>query len=146
MSRPIPSQAITLVEQFEGCSLTPYQDSDGIWTQGYGHTEGVTADSPPITADQADALLAQDMAYAGEDVENEVTVPLNDNQFSALVSFVFNVGAGNFAGSGLLKVLNAGNYTFVPDHLAQWNKSGGRVIDGLTRRRRAEIILWQTPI
>jgi lysozyme len=142
MTRPIPKQAIDLIKSFENCKLAVYLDQRGIPTQGWGHTNGITTASAPITQQQADEWLALDVAWAGEDVEREVEVPLNDNQFSALVDFVYECGSGNFAKSSLLTVLNRGFYDQVPAHLAMWNESGGVVSAGLVRRRAAEVALW----
>ena len=145
MTRPIPQSSIDLVKQFEGCQLTPYRDIGGVYTVGYGHTQGIDANTPPITQERADDLLMQDLTATGQDILNEVTVPLVDNKFAALVSFVFNIGIGHFATSGALKQLNAGNYALVPLHMMLWNHVNGVVVDGLTRRRAAECALYNEP-
>ncbi len=81
--------------------------------------------------------------FAEDAVTDLVKVPLSDNQFSALVAFVFNIGVGHFAKSTLLRELNAGQYDSVPGQLALWNHINGVVNVGLTRRRAAEIALWK---
>lgn len=142
--RQINQAGIDLIKEFEGLRTKAYKDPVGIWTIGYGHTEtakrGMT-----VTPEQAEDLLRRDLYTAESAVNRLVTVPLSDNQFAALVSFVFNVGEGAFRGSTLLRRLNAGNYGAVPDQLKRWNRAGGRVLNGLVRRREDEARLWSTP-
>ena len=134
----------TLVMQFEGLSLTAYQDVAGNWTIGYGHL--IVPGDPyypygsikTITQAQAQALLAQDMATADNCVSQSVTVPLTANQRAALQSFVFNVGCGAFQGSTLLRLLNQGDYSAVPGQLTEWVYAGGQVVQGLVNRRAKE--------
>lgn len=146
--RLINRAALDLIKSFEGLRLEAYQDPAGIWTIGYGHTRGVR---PGQTIDEAEAerLLRQDLRTAAGAVERHVGPPLNDNEFGALVSFVFNVGEGAFASSTLLKRLNAGDRGAVPDQLRRWDKAtvGGKKVQlrGLARRRAAEALLWATP-
>ncbi len=128
---------IGLTEQFEGCRLVAYQDSNGVWTIGYGHTEGVTAGTT-CTLAQAQAWLAEDTQWAVASVQRLVTVALTQNEFNALVDFVFNVGAGNFAASTLLDDLNQGEYALAADQFLVWDRAGGEVVAGLLRRRVAE--------
>jgi len=127
----------TLTEQFEGCSLTAYQDSGGVWTLGYGHTAGV-AQGMTCTQAQAEAWLTQDIQWAVAVVNNLVTVQLTQGEFDALVDFVFNVGSGNFASSTMLRMLDAGNFAGAADQFARWDLAGGQVVAGLLRRRIAE--------
>ena len=135
----------SLIEGFEGFKPLPYQDQNGIWTQGYGHTAGVTASSPAITQDQADEWLESDLAQAEASVNNLVKVDLTDNQFSALCCFVFNIGSGRFKGCSALHLLNTGDYADVPSHMMLWDEAGGAVSSGLVRRRQAEVNLWNAP-
>lgn len=128
---------IALTQQFEGCSLTAYQDQVGVWTVGYGHTTGVTP-GMTITQDQATAFLTQDVQGAVDCVSNSVSVPLTQGQFDSLVDFVFNLGAGNFLGSTLLTQLNLGNYGAASQEFPKWDHAGGKVVTGLWRRRIAE--------
>ena len=137
MTRRINQAGVAIVKEHEGCRLTSYLCPAGIWTIGYGSTREVTA-GMTITQDQADGRLLLDLAGAGQAVASFVKVILTDNQFSALVSFVFNVGSGHFAKSTLLEKLNAGNYAAVPDELNKWRRGGGKVLDGLVVRRAAE--------
>jgi lysozyme len=134
---------LALTEQFEGCQLTAYQDQVGIWTIGYGHTGSDVRSSLTITADQATALLISDVAAASTFVNNTVTVELGQDEFDALVDFVFNLGRGAFAGSTLLKELNAGNFEQAANQFDLWDHAGGQVVAGLLRRRQAEAALFQ---
>jgi lysozyme len=129
-------------------ALEAYLDSAHIATIGWGHTKGV-AMGQQITVQQAEDLFGGDKAPAEDAVSMAVKKPLTDNQFAALVIFVFNVGIGAFKGSTLLKVLNAGRFEDVPAAMAIWNKAhvNGQlvVLKGLTNRRQIEIDLWNTP-
>jgi lysozyme len=144
MTRPIPSAAVNLVKEFEGCCLTAYQDVAGIWTIGYGSTDSVV-EGMTITQEEADIRLANGLALAAQVVDTWVKVPLTDNQFAALVDFVFNEGANRFRLSTLLGVINKRAMAQVPQELMRWVYGGGRVLDGLIRRRQAECDLWNTP-
>ena len=99
-----------------------------------------------VTQAQADQLLDEDLQLYERAVSRLVSVPLNDNQFSALVCFAFNVGIGNFESSTLLKLLNRGWYEQVPAQLMRWNRANGEVFGGLARRRAAEARLWSRNI
>ncbi|HVW56009.1 MAG TPA: lysozyme, partial [Rhizobiaceae bacterium] len=144
MSRRINAAGLELIKSFEGLRLQAYRDSVGIWTIGYGHTAGVKA-GQTITEVQASQFLLADLSDAEGAVEKFVTVPLNDNQFAALVSLTFNIGAEAFRRSTLRKKLNAGDYAAVPGQLTLWVKGAGKTIPGLVRRRKAESDLWNTP-
>lgn len=137
-------EAIELIQAFEGLRLKAYQCPAGLWTIGYGHTSSV---SPGLVIPHALAvrLLYEDVAFFEKAVMRHVTVPLNQNQLSALVCFSFNVGMENFIPSTLLKLLNRGWYEQVPAQLMRWNKAKGRVLGGLSRRRAAEAALWNKP-
>lgn len=134
-----------LTEEMEGLRTTAYKDSVGVWTIGYGHTNGVTA-GMTCTQEQADVWLAEDIQGAAYVVNKVVTAPLNQNQFDALVDFVFNLGSGNFQNSTLLKLLNKGDYAGASNEFPKWNHAGGVVLSGLTKRRLAEQTLFNTPI
>jgi lysozyme len=128
---------LALTELFEGDILNAYQDQHGIWTIGYGHTEGVYP-GQNITQEQAVALLFSDLGNAVHCVNEVVTVRLTQSQFDALVDFTFNIGITNFRNSTLLHDINAGRF---PEALAQfrlWDHCGGIVNAGLLRRRNAE--------
>jgi lysozyme len=145
--RNINAAGLALLKDFEqgpggGAARLPYDAGDGKQTVGYGHVVLPTDNFIyPISQDVAELLLAQDIAWAEEAIE-AVTVTLSDNQFSALVCLCYNIGAGNFKTSTLLRVLNNGFYNRIPEQIARWNHVGGAVSAGLTRRRAAEIALW----
>ncbi|TBL46386.1 lysozyme [Obesumbacterium proteus] len=137
---------INLIKQFEGCRLTAYQDSVGVWTIGYGWTQPV--DGKPvgkgmtITQQKADDLLKQGVVQYEAGVHGLVTVQLNQNQYDALVDFAYNLGVNALKGSTLLKKLNAGDYSGAANEFTKWNKAGGKELAGLTRRREAEKSLF----
>lgn len=135
---------INLIKNFEGCRLEAYLCPAMVWTIGYGHTENVKR-GDKITEVQAETLLIIDLQKFENAVNNAVRVPLNQNQFDALVSFTFNIGIGNFKSSTLLKKLNASEYGLAACEFGRWNKSRGRILDGLTKRRRAEKELFLRP-
>ena len=130
-----------ILKYFEGCKLTAYQDSVGVWTIGYGHTKGVY-DGMTITQDQAEQMLLSELKEYEGYIENMVTVPLTQNQFDALVVWIYNLGPTNFKNSTLLKELNAGNYNAAGQEITRWNKAGGKVLAGLVKRREAEAELF----
>lgn len=133
---------LALTEQFEGLSLSAYQDVVGVWTIGYGHTGSDVHSGLTITLSQAQALLASDIAASVTFINQAVTVGLNQNEFDALVDFVFNLGRGAFAGSTMLKELNAGNFDAAAGQFELWDHAGGKVVAGLLRRRTAERALF----
>jgi len=148
MTRQVNKAGLDLIKSFEGLRLEAYPDpgtGGDPWTVGYGSTKGVKK-GMKITVQEAEQRLIMDLQDACKAVERYVTIPLNDNQFAALVSFTFNVGAGNLAVSTLLKRLNEGEYGSVPMQLMRWNRANGRVLSGLTRRRAAEGDLFQKPV
>jgi len=137
----ISQVGIELIKQFEGCRLKAYKDAVGVWTIGYGHTVDVK-EGIEISQHQADVILQVDL-YEYEDYINKyVQVSLTQNQFDALVSWVYNLGAGNLQSSTMLRVLNEGKYSEVPSQMKRWNKAGGKVLRGLVRRREAEADLF----
>ena len=135
----ISERGINLIKKFEGIRLEAYQDSVGVWTIGYGHTEGVKK-GDKISADQADALLMHDLAIFQRGVNRAVNVPLTQGQFDALVSFAFNLGVGALQGSTLLRKLNAGSDA--SGEFERWVYAGGGKLAGLVRRREAERALF----
>ena len=130
-----------ILKYFEGCKLTAYQDSVGVWTIGYGHTKGVF-DGMTITQEEADQMLLTELEEYEGYIEDMVTVPLTQNQFDALVVWIYNLGPTNFKNSTLLKELNAGNYNAAGQEITRWNKAGGKVLAGLVKRREAEAELF----
>lgn len=139
-------KGIALIKQFEGCKLTAYQDSVGVWTIGYGWTQPV--DGKPVRAgmtikqETAERLLKTGLVSYEIDVSRLVKVSLTQGQFDALVSFTYNLGARSLSTSTLLRKLNAGDYAGAADEFLRWNKAGGKVLNGLTRRREAERALF----
>ena len=134
-----------LIKSFEGLELVAYLCPADIWTIGYGHT-GNVKEGDSITKAEAEALLDKDLQTFRNGVKRLVKVPLNENQFGALVSFAYNIGLGSLQSSTLLKMLNAGDYTGAADQFLRWNKSGGKVLTGLVRRREAERAVFLTPV
>lgn len=139
--RRVNQDGIDLIKEFEGLRLTPYLCPSRIWTIGYGHTRTVY-DGMRVTQEEAELLLQEDLRLFERAVARLVSVPLSDNQFSALVCFAFNVGVGNLESSTLLRLLNRGWYEQVPAQLMRWDRANGEVMGGLARRRAAEARLW----
>lgn len=145
----ISKHGLQLIKDFEGLKLQSYKCPAGIWTIGYGHTKDVR---PGDKIDELEAakFLQDDVWYFERGVENLVKVPITQGQFDALVSFSFNLGldldddnlAEGLGDSTLLRLLNRGDYTGAADQFLVWNKAGGRVVSGLTRRREAERALF----
>lgn len=149
MARHINDDGLKLIQQWEGCFLKAYHgaaDRPGLLTIGYGHTDAAgpptVTDGMIITKQEASSILRSDLGRVEANVSTMVKVPLTDNQYAALVSFVFNVGEANFGKSSLLKKLNAGNYAAVPSELMKWDKANGVRVQGLANRRAAEAGLW----
>lgn len=134
----ISQKGISLVKGFEGLELKAYKDSVGVVTIGYGSTGPHVYMGQVITEAQAEALLIKDLSRFESGVTELVKAPLTQNQFDALVSFSFNLGLGNLKSSTLLKKLNAKDYIGASEEFERWNKAGGKVLNGLTRRRLAE--------
>ena len=129
----------SLVKQFEGLRLEKYLDIVGIWTIGYGHVIRHSENyDKGITEEQANTLLEQDMAWARTCVRKSVIVPLNANQWAALVSLCFNIGCDAFSKSTLVKCINKGDYLDAAEQFLRWNRAGGKVSKGLTLRRQKE--------
>ena len=134
---------LALIKKYEGFSAKPYLCPAKIPTIGYGMTvypdgRKVTMRDPAITEAQASEGLVALLKRYEDAVDRYVQVPLSQNQFDALVSFCYNVGAGNLQTSTLMRVLNNGQYKAAADQLLRWNRGGGRVLQGLVRRRAEE--------
>ncbi|BEM76148.1 lysozyme [Serratia marcescens] len=136
----IGTNGLNLIKHFEGLRLRAYQCSAHVWTIGYGHTADV-GENDVITEEEALYFLHQDLAESERAVNQYVHVPLTQNQFDALVSFVFNLGAGNFLTSTLLKKLNSGD-DGAAQEFGRWIHAGGKALPGLVRRREAERALF----
>lgn len=138
----ISLEGLALIKKFEGCKLESYKCAAGVWTIGYGSTKGIK-EGMSISQEEADNLLLEDVAVFEDNVLDAVTMPLSQHQFDALVSWTFNLGGANLKASTMLKKLNAGEYEEVPAQIKRWNKAGGKVLQGLIRRREAEALLFE---
>lgn len=142
------SKGLELIKSFEGFYSKPYLDPIGIPTIGYGATyypnkKKVTMKDKPLTEKEASDLLKEMMTTYENDVKRLVKRELNQNQFDALVSFTYNLGSANLGKSTLLKKVNANPCDkTIKDEFLKWNKAGGKVLNGLTRRRNAEAELY----
>lgn len=141
----LSEEGVRFIAQFEGWAEKPYNDPANHCTIGFGHllhhgpcTASDAQEWGRISKEKGYELLRQDAAVAIKAIKQAVKVPLNQNEFDALVSFVFNVGSGAFASSTLLKKLNAGDRKAAADELLRWVYAGGKVLPGLQRRRQAE--------
>ena len=143
-NKRIGQAGLALIKQYEGCRLAAYRCAAGVWTIGYGHTAGVHS-GMTITQARADAYLQQDIAKFEGYVNNPAYVPitanLNQNQFDALVSFAFNLGAGN-----LRKLCKGRTAAQIARAMPSYNKAAGKVLAGLTRRRKAEQALFNKAV
>lgn len=126
-----------LIVEFEGIELEAYKCPAGVWTIGVGSTKNVK-EGMKITMEEAMLRLSEDMQDAETCVNLAVKTHLTEGQRAALISFVFNLGCGNFQSSTLLRVLNEGDYTRAANQFLRWDKVKGKVVAGLTRRRMAE--------
>jgi lysozyme len=140
---------IDLMHFFEGCKLEAYQCSAKVWTIGWGNTyyqdKNLVKQGDKITQNQANELFEFVVNEFAVGVEKLLTKKVNENQFSALVCFAYNVGTGNLAKSTLLKKVNANpNDATIANEFLRWNKAGGKALLGLTRRRTAESKLYFT--
>lgn len=144
--RRINQSGLTLIKAAEGCSLKAYPDpgtGGEPWTIGYGHTGGVRR-GDMISHQRAEDLLREDLRKFETGVEHLLFLDATDNQFSALVSFAFNVGLNNLRVSTLLKKFNAGDAHGAADEFIRWNRAAGKILSGLTTRRLAERALFLT--
>jgi lysozyme len=143
--RAIPRKAVTFVSKWEGFRSEAYLCPANVWTLGYGSTEGVKP-GDTITKAKALTLLAKDMEVARSKLYGvlnaKVIDDLTENQWSALLSFAFNLGAGK--SWTIWKRLNARQFDQVPQELAKFVNAGGRKVQGLVNRRAAEMVLWST--
>lgn len=155
MPRKASPAAIALLKFFEqgpggGPALKPYRCPAGVWTNGYGNTHGVTAKSPPITPQQAESDLEQNLSHYASGVERLLKVTVTQGQFDALACLAFNIGMAAFAKSTLLRLVNAGQTSAASEQFARWvygtdPQTQQRIkLPGLERRRKAERHLFDT--
>jgi lysozyme len=140
-----------LIRRFEGCRLIAYQCSAKVWTIGWGSTfyeDGSSVkQGDVITQERADRLFVILLDQFASQVRPLITARVNDNQFGALLSFAYNAGVGALRRSTLLRLVNANQANpAIRLEFGKWNKAGGQVLNGLTRRRTAEADLYFTPI
>lgn len=145
----INREGLEIIKRSEGLQLHAYFCPAGKITIGYGHTGNDVMPGMVITEAEADALLVRDLEFFEERVDHALAPQARErttgNQFSAMVSFAFNVGPAAFKDSSLLRKHNAGEAQAAADQFLRWNKAGGRVLEGLTARRKAERSLYLTP-
>lgn len=144
----ISAEGLALVKEFEGFRGAPYRDAVGIPTIGYGNTyypdsgARVRLSDTPITERQASAILLTTLARYEAGIDRYVQVQVNQGQFDALVAWAYNVGLENARASTLMRLLNDGDYDGAAAQFPRWNRAGGQVLAGLTRRRAAERALF----
>lgn len=143
---------VNIIKKHEALRLKAYKPTpNDVWTIGYGHTRGVKP-GMVITEAQAEQFLKEDLAWVERSIAQNVRVPLNQNQYDALASLIFNIGAGGFQGSSVLRHLNEKNYQAAADSFLKWNKQRNlktgklEVLNGLTKRREEERKLFLTPV
>lgn len=147
----INRDALNLIKAFEGFRAKAYLDPVGIWTIGYGTTAAAGVGIKPakgmvITEAEAEWYLQKAVEKFAAQIAPKITRPINDNQFGAFVSLAYNIGPSAFARSTALRKFNNGENLAAADAMLMWNKAGGKVLKGLTRRREAERQLFLTPV
>lgn len=139
----INKKGIEMIKHFESLRLKSYLDTGGVWTIGYGSTGSEIKEGLVWTEEQAERRFIEDLAAFESGVEKLLKVNINENQFSALVSFAYNVGLNALKKSTLLKKLNSNDFDGAANEFLRWNKDNGKIIKGLTRRREAEKKLFE---
>jgi lysozyme len=138
----ISQEGLSLIKKFEGCELKAYRCAANVLTIGYVSTKNVK-EGDTITQEEADKLLLHEMKEYEGYINDMVKSDLKQNEFDALVSWVFNLGPSNLSSSTLLNRLNNKMWDDVPNQIKRWNKAGGEVKQGLVRRREAEALLFE---
>ena len=145
-SMSVSNKGVDLICEFEGEQLIAYDDGVGIWTIGFGtikYPNGVRVKKgDTCTLDQAKEYMRHDLIEFEHTVNSSVKVPLNQNQFDALVSLAYNIGSNAFKSSTLVKKLNAGDYQGAADQFNAWVNAGGKRMQGLVNRRDREKLLF----
>ena len=132
-----PALAMNFIGHWEGCELKAYRCSAGVWTLGYGHTEGVK-EGDTCTAEEAASWLVEDIESRQKALAHYVNKPVTEGQFIALTSLVFNVGVNAVLKSKLLRKLNTGDFEGAAEEFLDFDLANGKKVPGLTRRRKAE--------
>ena len=135
---------IELIKKFEGFSDKPYLCPAGHLTIGYGHVIPVNTSQLRVTKLRAEEILRRDLARFESSILKLINVPLNQNQFDALVSFTYNLGAGALQRSSLRQKINRGEYQIAANEFLKWVYAGGKRLNGLVLRRSAESQLYLT--
>ena len=141
-ARKVNERAIEIIRKYESLKLEAYLCPAGVWTIGWGHTGPEVKEGMKITKTEAEKLFQEDIASAARSVESLVTVKTSDNQFSELVSFVFNIGHGHFANSTLLKKINTCERC--ENEFDRWIRCKGEILPGLIKRRKEERSLFES--
>jgi lysozyme len=137
-TRKITQDGLDFIQDVEGCKLFAYRDTGGVWTIGVGHTGPEVVKGLTCSMEQALQWLKEDSEEAQEAVRQSVDGLLTQNQFNALVSFVFNVGVNAFKKSTMLKLINKGDFDGAAKEFPKWNKDNGKEVLGLSKRRILE--------
>lgn len=136
------ANCVEMIKRFEGFRSEAYQDVAGVWTIGYGFTQGVKQ-GDTITEDEATLRLEDELSRFAFLLESCLTHLTNQNQFDAMLSLSYNIGMGNFKASSVLSNHNRGDSVLAAQSFNLWNHAGGKVVPGLTARRAAEAALYQ---
>lgn len=136
------SIALDLIKKWEGCKLTAYKCSAGVWTIGWGSTGPGITHGVKWTQEQADKRLHDDVQRFASGVFSAVTYDATPAQLGAMISLAYNIGLGAFRSSTLLRLFNAGDTSGAHAQFPRWNKAGGKVVNGLTNRRRDEAAVF----
>lgn len=145
MNNKVNAAGVSLIQKFEGCKLTTYLDQGGVPTIGFGHTGTDVKLGQTITPEQASKLFLEDIGRFEEYANNLIFAALNSNQFSAVVSFMYNLGNATAVKSGMIKALNAGQYEAASSIFPKYAAVNGKHNDGIYKRRLAEQALFSTP-
>lgn len=140
----VSDKGLSLIKQFEGFSAIPYKDTGGRMTIGFGHLIKKGEVFGAISSVEAASLLMQDVQFAVNCIEDNATAELTQNEFDALVSFVYNLGCANFKSSTLLKYVNLYNMELAAGEFKKWGNVNGKPSKGLLNRRLKEAALFST--
>jgi len=139
----INQDTLDLIKEFEGFRAKAYKCPAGVWTIGYGTTAAAGVGIEPkagmtITEDEAEDFLEKTLEQFGQQIKPAITAPINNNEYGAFISLAYNIGPGAFRKSSALRLFNAGDKAGAAKAILMWNKAGGKVLNGLVRRREAE--------